>query len=114
MTGKGRIGDNGKTIKRFALAVALTGVMSVTALAGNIPDFVSPPPATTTSATSSTSNTLLAQVVLAVITLIGRRRSHDFSNDANHLICQCLMMTIASFWNDGRMRKSLRASNNEN
>lgn len=63
-------------MKRFAMAVALTGLMSVTALAGNIPtgDVVSPPPppATTTSTTSSTSTTLLAQVVLTVITLIGR------------------------------------------
>ena len=62
-------------MKRFAMAVALTGLLSVTALAGNIPtgDVVSPPaPPATTSATSSTSNTLLAQVVLTVITLIGR------------------------------------------
>ena len=62
-------------MKRFAMVAALTGLMSITALAGNIPtgDVVSPPPPpTTTSATSSTSNTLLAQVVLTVITLIGR------------------------------------------
>jgi hypothetical protein len=63
-------------MKRFAMAVALTGLMCVPALAGNIPtgDVVSPPPppATTTSTISSTSSALLAQVVLTVITLIGR------------------------------------------
>lgn len=61
-------------MKPFAMAVVLTGLMSVTALAGNIPtgDAVSPPPPTTTSTTSSTSSTVLAQVVLTVITLIGR------------------------------------------
>ena len=63
-------------MKRFVMAVALSGLISVTALAGNIPtgDFVSPPPlpATTTSSTSSTSSTWLTEVVFTIITVIGR------------------------------------------
>ena len=60
-------------MKRFVLAIALTGLMSVAALAGEIPtnDVASPkPPPTTTQ--SATSSTLLTDVVLTIITtLIG-------------------------------------------
>ena len=56
-------------MKRFVLAVALTGLMSVTVLAGEIPTngapLATPPPTTTSSA-------LLTNVVLTIITLIGR------------------------------------------
>ena len=68
-------------MKSVVLAVALTGVMSVTALAGHIPtsdavapgniptnDVVAPPP----SATSTSSTVTLANVVLTIITLINR------------------------------------------
>jgi hypothetical protein len=63
-------------MKRFVMAVALTGLISVTAVAGEIPtnDFVPPPPPT--SSQSTTSNTglsvTLANVVLTIITLIER------------------------------------------
>lgn len=58
-------------MKRFVLAIALTGLLSVTVLAGNIPTngAVETPPPTTTS---STSSTLVTNVVLTIITLIGR------------------------------------------
>jgi hypothetical protein len=56
-------------MKRFVLAVALTGLMSVAALAGEIPTNDSPSPTTTQSATVSTT---LTNVVLTIITLIGR------------------------------------------
>lgn len=55
-------------MKRFVLAIALTGLMSMTVLAGNIPtnDVAAPqPPPTTTSTT-------LANVMLTIITLMGR------------------------------------------
>jgi len=56
-------------MKRFVLAVALTGLMSVTVLAGEIPTngaaAPTPPPTTT-------SSTLLTNVVLTIINLIGR------------------------------------------
>ena len=60
-------------MKRFVLAFALTGVMSVTALAGNIPtnDVVAPQPPPTTSQ-SATMSTALANFVLTILTLIGR------------------------------------------
>jgi hypothetical protein len=55
-------------MKRFVLAVALTGLMSVTVLAGDIPingaAAPTPPP--------TTSSTLLTNVVLTIINLIGR------------------------------------------
>jgi hypothetical protein len=61
-------------MKRFVLAVALTGLISVPVLAGNIPTngvVETPPPPTT--AQSATSSTLLTNVVLTIInTLIGR------------------------------------------
>ena len=51
-------------MKRFVMAVVLTGIVSVTTLAGNIPtsDFVQPPP----------PPPLLTTVVLAVMSLTGR------------------------------------------
>ena len=60
-------------MKRFVLAIALTGLMSVTVLAGEVPINGAPapaPPATTTA--SQLSSTTLANVVLTIITLIGR------------------------------------------
>lgn len=63
-------------MKRFVLAAALTALISVTALAGEIPtnDVVSPPPppTSTQSATSTDLNVMLANVLLTVLTLIGR------------------------------------------
>jgi hypothetical protein len=55
-------------MKRFVLAIALTGLMSMTVLAGEVPINGAPatPPAPTTS------STLLTNVVLTIITLIGR------------------------------------------
>lgn len=59
-------------MKRFAMAVALAGLMSVTALAGEIPTngvmTTTPPP---TSASTNSSVTL-ANALLTIITLIGR------------------------------------------
>ena len=56
-------------MKRFVLAVTLTGLISMTVLAGEVPingaPAPAPPPPTTSSAT-------LANVVLMIITLIGR------------------------------------------
>ena len=62
-------------MKRFVLAVALTGLISAPVLAGNIPTngAVDTPPPPTTTAQSATSSTLLTNVVLTIITtLIGR------------------------------------------
>jgi len=65
-------------MKRFVLAIALTGLVSVPVLAGNIPTNGAPAPeptpttATTTTAQSATASTTLANVVLMIITLIGR------------------------------------------
>ena len=60
-------------MKRFVLAIALTGLMSVTALAGEIPINGAPAPAppapTTTSSTASTSSTVLVTVILTVLGL---------------------------------------------
>jgi hypothetical protein len=60
-------------MKRFVLAMALTGLMSVTALAGDIPTngapAPAPPPATTSSTTSTSSSTLLVTVILTVLGL---------------------------------------------
>jgi hypothetical protein len=55
-------------MKRFVLAIALTGLISVTVLAGEIPTNGAPatPPAPTTS------STLLANLVLTINSLIGR------------------------------------------
>ena len=57
-------------MKRFVLAVALTGLMSVTVLAGDIPINGAPAPAP--PAPTTTSSATLANVVLMIITLIGR------------------------------------------
>jgi len=56
-------------MKRFVMATALTVLISVTTLAGNIPtgDFVQPPPPAPQSATTSTA---IANVVFTIITLI--------------------------------------------
>ena len=60
-------------MKRFVLAIALTGLLSVTALAGEIPingaTAPPPPPATTSSTTSTSSSTLLVTVILTVLGL---------------------------------------------
>jgi hypothetical protein len=60
-------------MKRFVLVIALTGLMSVTTLAGEIPTNGAPAPAppapTTTSSTASTSSTLLVTVILTVLGL---------------------------------------------
>ena len=57
-------------MKRFVLAIALTGLMSVPVLAGDIPingaPAPAPPPATTSSTTSST---LIVTVILTVLGL---------------------------------------------
>ena len=59
-------------MKRFVLAFALTGLMSMTVLAGDVPTngATAPPPPPTTSSTASTSSTVLVTVVL---TLLGLR-----------------------------------------
>jgi len=60
-------------MKRFVLAIALTGLMSMTVLAGDIPTNGAPAPAppapTTTSSTASTSSTVLVTVILTVLGL---------------------------------------------
>ena len=57
-------------MKRFVLAIALTGLMSVTALAGEIPiNGAAAPPPPTTSSTASTSSTVLVTVILTVLGL---------------------------------------------
>jgi hypothetical protein len=59
-------------MKRFVMAIALTGLMSVTVLAGDIPINGAPAPAPAPPA-PTTSSTLLTNVVLTIITtLIGR------------------------------------------
>lgn len=62
-------------MKRFAMAVALTGIISATALAGNVPtgDFVSSPPPPPTASTSSTLvDKVVVNLILTITTLIGR------------------------------------------
>jgi hypothetical protein len=59
-------------MKRFVLAFALTGLMSVTVLAGDVPINGAPapaPPPTTTTSTASTSSTVLVTVILTVLGL---------------------------------------------
>ena len=65
-------------MKRFVLAIALTAVMSMTVLAGEVPTngaAATPTPtpqtstATTTSSTASTSSTALITVILTVLGL---------------------------------------------
>ena len=57
-------------MKRFVLAVALTGLLSVTVMAGDIPINGAPAPAP--PAPTTTSSATLTNVVLMIITLIGR------------------------------------------
>ena len=57
-------------MKRFVLAVALTGLMSMTVLAGDVPtNGAAAPPPTTTSSTASASSTVLVTVILTVLGL---------------------------------------------
>lgn len=58
-------------MKRFVMAVALTGVFSLTTLAGNVPtnDFVAPP---SPPASTSSTNTVVVNLILTITTLIGR------------------------------------------
>ena len=58
-------------MKRFVLAFALAGLMSVTVLAGEVPinGATAPPPPPTTSSTASTSSTVLVTVILTVLGL---------------------------------------------
>jgi hypothetical protein len=57
-------------MKRFVLAIALTGLMSMTVLAGEVP--INGAPAPVPPAPTTTSSATLANVVLMIITLIGR------------------------------------------
>jgi len=57
-------------MKRFVLAIALTGLMYMTVLAGEVPINGAPAPAP--PAPTTTSSATLANVVLMIITLIGR------------------------------------------
>ena len=64
-------------MKRFVLAIALSGLLSVTVLAGEVPINGAPapapaPPQPTATTQSATVSTTLANVVLMVFTLIGR------------------------------------------
>ena len=62
-------------MKRFVLAIALSGLLSVTVLAGEVPINGAPapaPPQPTTTAQSASVSTVLANVVLTIFTLIGR------------------------------------------
>lgn len=60
-------------MKRFVLSIALTGLMSMTVLAGDVPINGAPAPAppapTTTSGTTSTTSTVLVTVILTVLGL---------------------------------------------
>jgi len=59
-------------MKRFVLAIALTGLMSMTVLAGEVPTNGAAAPAptpTTTSSTASTSSTVLVTLILTVLGL---------------------------------------------
>ena len=62
-------------MKRFVMAIALSGLLSVTVLAGEVPINGAPapaPPQPTTTAQSASVSTLLTNVVLMIFTLIGR------------------------------------------
>ena len=54
-------------MKRFVLAIALTGLMSMTVLAGDIPTNGAPAPAQ--PAPTTTSSTVLVTVILTVLGL---------------------------------------------
>jgi len=62
-------------MKRFVLAIAISGLLSVTVLAGEVPINGAPapaPPQPTRTAQSASVSTLLTNVVLTIFTLIGR------------------------------------------
>jgi len=62
-------------MKRFVLAIALSGLLSVTVVAGEVPINGAPapaPPQPTTTAQSATVSTALPNVVLTIFMLIGR------------------------------------------
>jgi hypothetical protein len=62
-------------MKRFVLAIALSGLLSVTVLAGEVPINGAPapaPPQPITTAQSASVSTLLTNVVLTIFSLIGR------------------------------------------
>ena len=60
-------------MKRFVMAIALSGLLSVTVLAGEVPINGAPaPPQPTTTAQSASVSTVLTNVVLTIFTLIGR------------------------------------------
>ena len=60
-------------MKRFVVAFALAGLMSMTVLAGDVPTNGAPAPAppapTSTSSTASTSSTVLVTLILTVLGL---------------------------------------------
>ncbi len=65
-------------MKRFVLVIALTGLMSVTALAGEIPTngaaaTPTPTPQTSTATTSSTASTSSILLVTVILTVLGLR-----------------------------------------
>ena len=57
-------------MKRLVMAIALTGLLSVTALAGEIPTNDAPSPSSTS--TQSATSATVANVILTIITLIGK------------------------------------------
>ena len=63
-------------MKRFVMAIALTGVFSLTTLAGNVPtnDFANPPaPRATAPSTSITwVDKVMSNLILTITPLIGR------------------------------------------
>lgn len=65
-------------MKRFVLVIALTGLMSVTTLAGEIPTngaaaTPTPTPQTSTATTSSTASTSSILLVTVILTVLGLR-----------------------------------------
>ena len=64
-------------MKRFVLAIALTGLMSMPVLAGDIPingaAAPAPTPATTTSTTSTSSTSSSTLLVAVILTVLGLR-----------------------------------------
>ena len=55
-------------MKRFVLAIALTGLVSMTVLAGDVPTNDAPAPQPTTTSSTS-SSTLLVTVIVTVLGL---------------------------------------------
>ena len=62
-------------MKRFVLAIALAGAMSMTVLAGEVPTngATAPPPPPTTSSTSTTSTSSSTLLVTVILTVLGLR-----------------------------------------